>query len=405
MRSAPVPRGHRRRKRGLRLDALGVYPISDTRRYIGRPVAHCSDDTPGLMTLSPVFRSHAAVRLLDEHGVWARLAPDVAAQATAVRTLYAELPELLGARFLAEAPHVPTGDEAASPEGLHFLQEYFFLILFRSIFRALGVPEGRLALYTELNFCIKGTITAADNIFDDQAKSLLPLAPAEGSRFLSILQLMCFERLMRRVLDRGERVGLLDASERTAIQRELLDRMASIGTLEGSEEGGVSEIPPPDEMVERVHCVRGGALFALAFVAPSVLQEGGVEGPVRAEPAVARLGTAFQIVDDLTDFEFDLGRRSHNLLTSQIHHHGTDAERAALDRFWAGEPVSNGIVETLFVDSARAVLERAYEEARLSFQTLRSLGHWFDPALAEEVVHAIVGLDGVARMEALTSSE
>ena len=31
-----------------------------------------------------------------------------------------------------------------------------------------------------------------------------------------------------------------------------------------------------------------------------------------------------------------------------------------------------------------------------------ALGHWFDPALADEVVHAIVGLDGVARMEALT---
>ena len=53
----------------------------------------------------------------------------------------------------------------------------------------------------------------------------------------------------------------------------------------------------------------------------------------------------------------------------------------------------------------RAVLERAYAEARASFTTLRELGHWFDPALADEVVHAIVGLEGVARMEALTSSE
>ena len=356
------------------------------------------------MTLSPVFRSASAVRLLHERGVWQRLAPDIEAQADAVRTLYADLREVLGSEFRGEEPHVPTREEALQPAGLHFVQEYFFLILFRSIFASLGVPAERLRLYCELNFCIKGTITAADNIFDDQAKSLLPLAPVAGARFLSILQLMSFERLLRRALDRGQHAALLDGSQRDAVLRALLDRMASIGTLEGSEEGGVDEIPTPDEMVDRVHRIRGGALFALAFAAPGVVESGALGDRVAAaEPAVARLGTAFQIVDDLTDFEFDLGRRSHNLLTSQIHHHGSEAEKAALARFWAGEAVEPGVVETLFRDSARAVLERAYEEGRASFRALGELGHWFEADLADQVVHAIVGLDGVSRMEALTT--
>jgi len=356
------------------------------------------------MTLSPVFRSQTAVRLLEEQGVWRRLAPDIQSQADAVRTLYADLREVLGGEFRGEEPHVPAGDEALKTEGLHFVQEYFFLILFRSIFASLGVPRERLRLYAELNFCIKGTITAADNLFDDQDKSLLPLAPVSGARFRSILQLMSFERLLRRALDRGQHAGLLDGGQRDAVLRGLLDRMASIGTLEGSEEGGVDDVPTPEEMVERVHRVRGGALFALAFVAPSVLEEGELGARVAAaEPAVARLGTAFQIVDDLTDFEFDLGRRSHNLLTSQIHHHGSPEEREALERFRAGAPVESGDVERLFRDSARAVLERAYEEGRASFRALAELGHWFEPQLADQVVHAIVGMDGVARMEALTA--
>jgi len=355
------------------------------------------------MTLSPVFRSASAVRLLEQRGVWRRLSPDIEAQARALGVLYADLQDIIGPDFLTANPVVPKPGEASAAEGLQFLQEYFFLILFRSIFGSLGVPEERLELYTELNFCIKGTITAADNLFDDQDKSLLPLAPVTGPRFMSILQLMCFERLLRGVLDRGEERGVVNEEQRSAIQRSLLDRMASIGTLEGSEEGGVEEIPSPQEMVERVHRVRGGALFALAFAAPSVLEAD--ESAMRvaeAEPAVARLGTAFQIVDDLTDFEFDVGRRSHNLLASRIHHYGTPEERAALLRFWGGEPVEEGVVETLFRESARAVLELAYEEARGSFRTLASLGHWFDARLADEVVHAIVGLDGVARMEALT---
>lgn len=356
------------------------------------------------MTLSPVFRSQKSVQLLAEHGVWSRLASDMEAQANAVGTVYDDLEQVIDARFRTDPPHVPSAEEVTTPEGLHFLQEYFFLILFRSIFGSLGVDRERLQAYTELNFCIKGTITAADNLFDDQAKTLLPLAPSAGARFMSILQLMSFERLLRGVLDRWAHRGVLAEEDIPAIQQALIDRMAEIGVLEGSEEGGVDEIPTPDEMVESVHRVRGGSLFALAFAAPSVLEQGEVGARMGdAEEAIARLGTAFQIVDDLTDFEFDVGRRSHNLLVSEIHHGGSPEERTALAAMWEGGPVPTGAVEGLFANSARAVLERAYAEARASFTTLQGLGHWFDPALADEVVHAIVGLEGVARMEALTS--
>ena len=358
------------------------------------------------MTLSPVFRSESAVKLLASHGVWSRLATDMEGQAEAVRVIHADLESLLGKEFRKAPPHVPSASEVTTEAGLRFLQEYFFLILFRSIFAALGVSDERLRFYTELNFCIKGTITAADNLFDDQGKTLLPLVDTSGSRFLSILQLMVLERLLQRVLDRAAAAGVVTREQGAAIQRGLLDRMAAIGTLEGSEEGGVAEIPPPDEMVDTVHRVRGGALFALAFAGPALLEEGDVAAKlVKAERAVAQLGTAFQIVDDLTDFEFDVGRRSHNLLVSQIQHGGSGAERAAFRPFWTGKEMENGDVETLFADSARVVLERAYEEARASFRGLQELGFWFEADLADDVVRAIVGLDGVARMEALTSPE
>lgn len=358
------------------------------------------------MTLSPVFRSTEAVRLLEEKGVWEKLAPSMEAQARAVNALYQDLTKVVDGRFLEDVGRVPESGEMESPEGLAFLQEYFFLILFRSLFESLGVGTRRLDFYTELNFCIKGTITAADNLFDDQAKSLLPLKEGSGPRFLSILQLMSFERLIRRACDRAADAGVISHGDTHEILKGLLDRMAEIGELEGSEEGGVDDIPTPEEMVARVHEVRGGALFALAFVAPSVLEAGGLgKAFAEAEPAVARLGTAFQIVDDLTDFEFDVGRRSHNLLVAQIHHHGSEEEKAALDEIRERGSVPEGIVEGLFKRSARAVLERAYEEAETSFERLLDLGYWFPANLGREVVHAIVGLEGVARMEALTEED
>lgn len=358
------------------------------------------------MTLSPVFRSPEAVRLLEEHGVWDRLSPAMSAQARAVNALYQDLGELIDQRFIHGGRDVPEAGEMHSAEGLAFLQEYFFLVLFRSLFESLGVDPKRLSFYTELNFCIKGTITAADNIFDDQGKSLLPLADGAGHRFLSILQLMSFERLIRRSCDRAVDEGLMTTADTHAILRGLLNRMAEIGELEGSEEGGVDEIPTPDAMVRRVHEVRGGALFALAFAAPTVLEGGAVgETVAEAEPAIARLGTAFQIVDDLTDFEFDLGRKSHNLLVSQIFHHGTDAEKSALERLWGGETPAPGMVEGLFRSSAQAVLERAYLEAQASFGRLKELGFWFPEELSVQVVQAIVGLEGVSRMEAIAAGE
>jgi hypothetical protein len=357
------------------------------------------------MTLSPVFRSADAVKLLHDEGILDRLQPALRSQARAVETLHADLGELIDPAFLEAPPSIP-GEEATEWETLGFLQEYFFLVLFRSLFASLGVPESRLQGYAELNFCVKGTITAADNLFDEQAKRLLPLAAGEGARFLSILQLMCFERLIRRSLDRMIKAGETDSGRADAVLKGLLDLMARIGRLEGSEEGGVDEIPEPDTMVDRVHRVRGGALFALAFVPPAILESGPIRDRIlEAEPAVARLGTAFQIVDDLTDFEFDVGRRSHNLLVSQIHHHGSEEERDALATLLTGSPgaVPTDMVETVFFHSARAVLGRAYEEARQAFSSLEALGFWFPARLADEVVHAIVGLEGVRRMAGIAT--
>ncbi len=350
------------------------------------------------MTLSPVFRSSQAVEILRREGIWDRFAPATALQRSAVDELRRDLRSVIGERWLTAEV-----SGSAGADDLGFLQDFFFLNLFLAVFEALGVDPARLPFYARLNFIIMGTITAADNLFDDQDKSLLPLAPVAGPRYRSILQLICFERLLTRAGMRALLEGAVDISQIEALQLALMNQMAEIGLLEGSEEGGVDEIPTPEEMIAKVHRVRGGLLFGLAFCAPEVLERGKVLERTRiAAPAIARLGTAFQIVDDLTDFEFDIERRSHNLLVAEIYHHGSPAEKERLRLLMAGTEAEAGLVEQLFAPSARRVLDRARAEARASFETLAQVGFWFPPALSDEVVRAIVGLDGVARMDALT---
>jgi hypothetical protein len=278
-----------------------------------------------------------------------------------------------------------------NPKSVQFLQHYFFLILFRSALDSAGVQPPALDVYSELNFCIQGTIAAADNLFDGEDKRLLPLAPGPGRRFNSILQLLCVQRLIHRILERVVSDEIASEAACARLQRELLSRMASIGALEGAEEGGVGQIIDPETMVERVHRVRGGTLFALGFVAPGHLEPPARQGIVRRiESAMSYLGTAFQMVDDLTDFAFDVSHRRHNLLAAQVQHAGTPEERAALRRLVdSTAPVAGEWQQ--FGGSAAAVLRRAQRETRRGLEALQATGFWFPPHLADTVVCALVG--------------
>ena len=85
-------------------------------------------------------------------------------------------------------------------------------------------------------------------------------------------------------------------------------------------------------MVDRVHRVCGGALFELACVA-SWLVAPPLDPVVLdcVQESISRLGATFQIVDDLTDFEWDQARGRNNLLVLWITHRGSVDERRRLE--------------------------------------------------------------------------
>src|SRR5262245_47389980 len=107
------------------------------------------------MTLSPVFRSVEAVRLLEQHRIWEELAPALALQGEAVERVHADFEQLIGPAFrldreqwLASRDAAPGSDGQTPPE-LALLQDYFFLTLFLSLFESLGINSSRLPFYAE----------------------------------------------------------------------------------------------------------------------------------------------------------------------------------------------------------------------------------------------------------------
>ena len=347
------------------------------------------------MTLSPVFRSPEAVCALEEKGYLKALAPALELQRASVTRIRELLGEAIDARYVLDAPP-PAGN-------VTFLQEQFFLTLFASLFETLGTPKERLRAYALIDICIKGIITSGDNLFDKEAKLELPLNLGQGACFASIVQMLCFRSILDRVLEAD--APFFGEADRVEFQRELLSRMTAIGTLEGSEEEGVDDVPTVDDMARRVHAIRGGELFALAFVAPAIAERDDAECWQAAEEGVRRLGAAFQIVDDVTDFEFDLGRRSHNLVVAQIVHSGSPEEKAALADIRAtGVAPETGALERCFAASAAEVLERARREAEQGFRLWQDLGFWFPPEDASLFVRAIAGDKGDERVRQVSQA-
>lgn len=353
------------------------------------------------MTLAPVFRSGKLFEILQREGVIEKFGPPAERMYGGVRRVHADLQNVIGQDFILDVTRPETLSEDFG-YAADFLRSYFFLILFSSVFEHLKVDKKRLDFYAELSYCIMGTIAAADNLFDRESKVLLPLKPVEGSVFGSILQLMCFERLTMNAAGRAIGKSVLDGARWSEAHKRLLTAMATIGKLEGVEEAGLKDIMEPGEMVRRVHMVRGGMLFGLVTVAPLVIEEEEAKAGLKSvDEAFIKLGTAFQLVDDITDFEFDLTRKSHNILAAEAFHRGSAGEKALLAEFLGGREPAEGEVEDRFAGSASRVLHTAVELATESFAILEQNGFWFPQSLAPTVVRGIVSDQGTARMEKL----
>lgn len=80
---------------------------------------------------------------------------------------------------------------------LQYLQKNFFSSLFLSIYAALDIPPQRRQFYGQINHCIRGLVTACDNLLDDEYKELLPFNfPEPAIRFKSVMHLLCLDRIL-----------------------------------------------------------------------------------------------------------------------------------------------------------------------------------------------------------------
>lgn len=293
-----------------------------------------------------------------------------------------------------EEPYVGPPPRRPGPVG--YVQRNFFSILFLSLYRSLGIPTERRLFYGVLNHCVRGIVTGADNILDEEYKELLPLRfSPEATKFRSIMHILLFDRFLSATLGRtGAALGFApDDLER--VQHEIFRALVPIGAGEAQEESGVEHILKPAELLSTVHMYKGGKLLCLSLVAPRVLETQRCPALALAERGVYAVGVALQVVDDLTDFYTDLRARRHNYLISSIWHEGPGTERRHLEGALADRCADGPAIEKAYPIAVRRVTARAVEHALAGFDRLAEAGFWLDRKAARPLIRYLFQLRGV----------
>lgn len=291
----------------------------------------------------------------------------------------------------------------SSPKGktnrLQYLQKNFFSSLFLSIYTAIGIPPQRRQFYGQINHCIRGLVTACDNLLDDEYKELLPFNfPEPAIRFKSVMHLLCLDRILEKIARQAVVDGLIRQHDLEPLLDAIFRAMVPIGAEEALEEGGITEILSPKAVLDSVHMYKGGKLLCLAFAAPLLL-EGKHLGPLRlAETGIYQIGMALQVIDDLTDFYEDIQHQNHNYLLSMIHHAGDKNEQHNLSTILQEKGRGEDAVESLFPSTVKKVMAQAIGEALAGFASLETAGYWYKEKQAITIIRFLFTIRGVGHL-------
>jgi hypothetical protein len=305
--------------------------------------------------------------------------------------LIAQLHEILEEKYIEK--------EAMRLNPLHYAQKNFFSILFLAVYRAIGISPEKRHYYGMLNHCLRGLVTGADNILDDEYKEMLPLNfPEPAIRFKSVMHILLFDRFIVRITKAMEEQNLLGDIDDALLQQKLFEALVPIGAEEAQEEGGVLHILPPAKILSTVHMYKGGKLLCLAFVAPQLVEKAFKRELQYAEKGIYSIGIALQLIDDLTDFYEDIRHANHNYLVSSITYRGTAEEKTALGKTLNPMNQHFPAIESQYRESVALIMEETIGEALHGFELLEQAGFQINRRQAYDLIKNLFVLRGVKQL-------
>ena len=237
-------------------------------------------------------------------------------QQAIIREVHTRAAEIV--RSPGDTPAAFTVELDAAPGALLTLRRNLFSTLFQSTYHVLEIAPERRRLYGAINYLFRIWVTSADNLLDREDKETLPIRMPGQSRVMrQVVAVMAADRILARLLDAAVRERQLAQEDAVALSESSLQVLLPSAAQEASEEGGITDRPRPEYVLNTIHRLKTGMLFHLPFLGPERVERGVDRQKMTAlKDALMAFGLGCQILDDIRDMARDHRERRHNYVLS-----------------------------------------------------------------------------------------
>jgi len=262
------------------------------------------------------------------------------------------------------------------PKSWTSLRHNYFSVLFIATFYILKIPAQRLMLFAGLNHCLRSWVTACDNLLDNELKEIVVTdLPEDAHTFKSVHTLLLTDRIFFSFLLDAVEAGTISRDEMVRLMNISLTAISVSGREEAEEEGGVQDIPLPDEVLNQIHFAKTGQLFTAPLSAPLALGDIDLKNPTvaRVNEGLLAFGLGCQVLDDISDLGTDLHDQKYNYLAALIHHGGRRPEKDLLNTLQPGSYGKDIRQQVNLYQQFPEAAEKAFTEATTQLQRALAL--------------------------------
>lgn len=276
------------------------------------------------------------------------------------------------APYLSSPRGTPAGYEvraSAIPDSYYSWKKNMFSSLFHSVYILMDLPPANRALYGRMIHLYRIWVTSADNLLDNEDKIVVPMdMPGQSRVMRQVVALMASDRVLAEILAERVAAGVLTGQKALDLSGESIRRLLPSAAQEATEEGGITDRPDPEHVLNVIHRLKTGLLFNLAFAAPEIVEERYPEEQARSlQSALMEFGLGCQLLDDVRDLARDLRERRHSYVLSWMAHHCPET----LERLEAGLSPDS---DRLYLQVPEAVVPAARRGFAMMCAGLTTLG-------------------------------
>lgn len=262
------------------------------------------------------------------------------------------------------------------PKAWTSLRHNYFSVLFLATFFILKIPIQRLMLFAGLNHCLRSWVTACDNLLDNELKEIVVTdLPEDAHTFKSVHTLLLTDRIFFSFLLDAVDAATISHDEMVRLLNISLTAISASGREEAEEEGGVQDIPLPEEVLRQIHFAKTGQLFTAPLSAPLALGDIDLKNPTVAlvNEGLLAFGLGCQVLDDISDLGTDLHDQKYNYLVSLIHHGSRKPEKDLLNTLQPDASAEDIRQQSNLYQQFPEAAEKAFTEATAQLQRALAL--------------------------------